>query len=387
MVDYDLSQEQKLIRQSVREFAEAEILPNRLVWDQAEHFPEDLVGKMGALGLFGMNISPEWGGQGMDTLSYIIAVEELARVDAGPAATLAAENSLGIYPLYAFGSAEQKREFLPALCRGEGLWGFGLTEPDAGSDAQNSQTKAEWTGTNFLLNGSKIFITNAASTLTMGITVQAITGMQSNGRKEVSCLLVKRGTPGFSAHPMKNKLTWRSSNTAELGFQDVSLPESALLGSRGDGFKQMMTTLDAGRLSIAAMGVGGAQGAFEAALAYSKTRRTFGKPICSHQAIAFKLADCALAIETSRELLYKACWLKDQGRPFGYLAAMAKLRASEAFHEVANHAVQIHGGYGLMEEYPVAKFYRDQRLLEIGEGTSEIQRLVIARHLGCFEKS
>ena len=385
MPNYDLTSEQNLIRNTVREFAENEIKPIRLELDRKEEFSYDLTKKMFDLGLFGMNIPQNYGGSGMDTLSYIIAVEELARVDGCQAATLAAENSLGIGPLYYFGNEEQKKKYLPELCQNQKLWGFGLTEPDAGSDAQNSKTKAEAKGDNFIINGSKIFITNAANDLTMGVTVQAITGVKDNGKKQLSCLIVDKDTKGFTAKAMKNKMTWRSSNTAELYFDDVEVPKENILGNLGDGFKQMMQTLDNGRLSIAAMGLGGAQGAYEEALNYAKERKAFGKPIGQFQINGFKLADCATEIEAARLLLYKACWLKDEGRPFAKEAAMAKLYTSEVFHKVANHCVQIHGGYGLMEEYPAAKFYRDQRLLEIGEGTSEIQRLVISRYLGLFD--
>lgn len=385
MLNYDLTQEQDMLRKTVRDFAEKEIKPVRQELDQKEEFSYDLTEKMFDLGLFGITVPQEYGGQGMDYISYIIAVEELARVDGCQAATVAAENSLGIGPLYYYGSEEQKKKYLPALCTGKKLWGFGLTEPGAGSDAQNSKTNALLKDNKWVINGSKIFITNAANDMTAGITVQAITGGKNNGKKELSCIIVESGTPGFTARAMKNKMTWRSSNTAELYFDDVQVPEENILGKRGDGFRQMMQTLDRGRLSIAAMGLGGAQGAYEEALKYAKERQAFGKPISSFQVNAFKLADCAMEIEAARNLLYKACWLHDQGRPFGKEAAMAKLYTSEVFHRVANHCVQLHGGYGLMEEYPAAKYYRDQKLLEIGEGTSEIQRLVIARYLGCFE--
>ena len=382
MPNYDLTPEQEMLRKTIRDFAEKEIKPVRQKLDEKEEFSLDLVHKMGDLGLFGMTLSPDYGGQGMDTLSYVIAVEELARVDGCQAATVAAENSLGIGPIYNYGNEEQKRKYLPDLCAGKKLWGFGLTEPEAGSDAQNSKTRAELKNGKWVINGAKIFITNAASKITAGITVQAITGGTAD-KKEISCIIVEAGTPGFTAREMHNKMTWRSSNTAELFFDNVSVPEKNLLGQKGAGFRQMLATLDSGRLGIAAMGLGGAQGAFEAALAYSKERKAFGKPISSFQATAFKLADCATEIEAARALLYRAAWLKDQGRPFGKEAAMAKLFTSEVFHRVANHGVQIHGGYGLMEEYPAAKFYRDQKLLEIGEGTSEIQRIVISRYLGC----
>ena len=379
---YDLSPEQEMLRKTVRDFAEKEILPVRQKLDEKEEFSLDLVRKMGEMGFFGVTVSPEYGGQGLDTLSYILIVEELARVDGCQAATVAAENGLGIGPIFHFGSPEQKQKYLPDLCSGKKLWGFGLTEPDAGSDAGNSKTRAELKDGKWVINGSKIFITNAASPVTAGVTVQAVSG-EMNGKKEISCIIVEAGTPGFTWKEMHHKLTWRSSNTGELYFDNVTVPEGNTLGKRGDGFRQMLATLDGGRLAIAAMGLGGAQGAFEAALKYSKERKTFGKPLCDHQSLAFKLADMALEIELARNFLYKACWLKDQGRPFKTEAAMAKLYTSEMMGRVCDSAVQIHGGYGLMEEYPVAKFYRDQRLLEIGEGTSEVQRIVISRSLGC----
>ena len=382
MPHYDLTPEQEMLRKTIRDFAEKEIKPVRQQLDEKEEFSTDLTHQMGELGLFGMTISPDYGGQGMDTLSYVIAVEELARVDGCQAATVAAENSLGIGPIYHYGNEEQKRKYLPDLCSGKKLWGFGLTEADAGSDAGNSKTRAELKNGKWIINGSKIFITNSATKITAGVTVQAITGAKADGKKEISCIIVEQGTPGFTAKEMHKKMTWRSSNTGELYFDHVTVPESNLLGKRGEGFKQMLATLDSGRLGIAAMGLGGAQGAFEAALEYSKQRKAFGQPISKFQVNAFKLADCAMEIEAARNLLYKACWLKDQKRPFGKEAAMAKLYCSEVFHRVANHCVQLHGGYGLMEEYPAAKFYRDQKLLEIGEGTSEIQRIVISRHLG-----
>lgn len=383
MLSYDLSQEHEMLRKSIRDFAESEIKPVAQKLDEKEEFSYDLVEKMGKIGLFGITVSPEYGGQGLDVLSYIIAVEELARVDGCQAATVAAENGLGIGPIYNFGTEEQKRKYLPDLCSGKRLWGFGLTEPDAGSDAGNSKTRAELKNGKWVINGSKIFITNAASKVTAGVTVQAVTGQKPDGAKEISCIIVEQGTPGFTAKEMHHKMTWRSSNTAELYFDNVTVPEGNLLGPKGGGYRQMLATLDGGRLAIAAMGLGGAQGAYEAALKYSHERKTFGQPLGKHQAIAFKLADMAMEIDLARTYLYKACWLKDQGRPFKKEAAIAKLYCSEMMGRVADQAVQIHGGYGLMEEYPVAKFYRDQRLLEIGEGSSEVQRIVISREIGC----
>ncbi|MFC1885648.1 acyl-CoA dehydrogenase family protein [Thermodesulfobacteriota bacterium] len=382
-MDFDLTKEQEMIRSEVRRFAQIEIAPIAGELDENEAFSAALTQKMGEIGLFGMFVSESYGGQGLDYLSYIIAVEEIARVDGSQAATVAAGNSLGIGPLYYFGAEEQKKAYLPRLCTGEHLWGFGLTEPSAGSDAGASKTRAVRDNNGWKLSGSKIFITNAACELSLGVTVQAVTGRKPDGKTEYTCFLIEHGIPGFKAIPMHKKMMWRASNTAELFFDDVRIPESNVLGKRGDGFHQMLKTLDGGRLSIAAMGLGGAQGAYEAALTYARNRIQFGQPISKFQAVAFKLADCAVEIECARNLIYKACWLRDNNRPFEEKAAMAKLFCSEVMGRVANHAVQIHGGYGLMKEYHVERFYRDQKLLDIGEGTSEVQRIVISRHIGC----
>ncbi|WP_028316389.1 acyl-CoA dehydrogenase family protein [Desulfatibacillum aliphaticivorans] len=382
-MDFDLNKEQEMIRDAVRSFAEKEIAPVALELDEKEEFSPELTKAMGEIGLFGMFVPEVYGGQEMDYISYAIAVEEVARIDGSQAATVAAGNSLGIGPINYFGSEEQKKKYLPKLCTGEALWGFGLTEPEAGSDAGGSKTTAVKDGNEWVLNGSKIFITNAACELSLGVTVQAVTGTRADGRPETTCFLLEHGTPGFTAKAMHKKLMWRSSSTAELYFDNVRLKEDAILGKPGDGFKQMLKTLDGGRLSIGAMGLGGAQGAYELALKYAKQRKQFGQPISKFQANAFKLADCAMEIECARNLLYKACWLRSQHRPFQKLASMAKLYCSEVMYRVANHAVQIHGGYGLMKEYNVERFYRDQKLLDIGEGTSEIQRLVISRYIGC----
>lgn len=382
-MDFDLSKEQEMIRKEVRKFAQEEIAPIAGELDETETFSANLTRKMGEIGLFGMFVSEKYEGQGLDYISYIIAVEEVARIDGSQAATVAAGNSLGIGPIYYFGSETQKKKYLPKLSTGEALWGFGLTEPEAGSDAGGTQTTAVLDGNEWVINGSKIFITNAACELSLGVTVQAITGTRENGKPEYTCFLVENGTPGYKAIPMHKKMMWRSSNTAELYFDNVRIPKENILGQKGDGFHQMLQTLDGGRLSIGAMGLGGAQGAYELALKYAKTRKQFGQPISKFQAISFKLADCAVEIECARNLLYKACWLRDHDRPFGKEAAMGKLYCSEVMGRVANHAVQIHGGYGLMKDYGVERFYRDQKLLDIGEGTSEIQRLVISRHIGC----
>jgi short/branched chain acyl-CoA dehydrogenase len=368
MLNYDLTEEQQILRDSVREFAEKEIEPVAEHLDEKEEFSLDLVKKMAEMGFFGMFVSEEYGGSNVGYVAYVIAVEELARIDGSAAATVAAANSLGIGPIFYFGTDEQKREWLPRLCKGEILSSFGLTEPNAGSDAGGSQTNAVLKNGEWIINGSKIFITNSSSPMSEIIIVQAKTGDRGNGKSELSCILVPNKTPGVTAKTMHGKMMWRSSNTGELYFDNVKVPEKNLMGKRGEGFKQMLSTLDRGRLAIAAMGLGGAQGAFELALAYAK-----------------ELADMAMEIEAARSLLYKACWLCEQARPFSMEAAMAKLYCSEVMSRAVNHAVQIHGGYGLMREYKVERFYRDQKLLEIGEGTSEIQRIVIARNLGCFE--
>jgi short/branched chain acyl-CoA dehydrogenase len=381
-MDFTLTMEQEILRNSVRDFAENEIKPVARELDEKEEFSYETMHKMGELGLFGMFVSEKYGGQGMDYVSYIIATEEIARVDGSHAATVAAGNSLGIGPLYYFGNEEQKLKYLPKLCSGEALWAFGLTEPNAGSDASNSKTTAILDGEKWSINGSKIFITNASSKISTGVTALCRTGTRDDGRPELSSIIVDTGTPGYEAKDMHGKLMWRSSNTSELYFDDCRVPKENLLGPRGHGFYQMMQTLDGGRLSIGAMGLGGAQGAFELALKYSRERVQFGKPIVEFQVNAFKLADMALEIECARLLLYKACWLRDNDKPFGKEAAMAKLHCSEVMHLCTNHAVQLHGGYGLMKEYDVERFYRDQKLLEIGEGTSEVQRIVISRYIG-----
>jgi alkylation response protein AidB-like acyl-CoA dehydrogenase len=383
-LDFELSMEQDILRKTVRDFAEKVIGPKAVELDEKEEFSLDTCRAMGELGLFGMVVSEQYGGQGMDYVSYIIAVEELARVDGSHAATIAAGNSLGIAPLYYFGNEDQKHKYLPKLCTGEGLWGFGLTEPNAGSDAGGARTTAVKDGNQWVINGSKIFITNASAPNSMGVTVMANTGTRQDGKKELSCFLVEHGTPGFETREMHGKLMWRASNTSELYFDDCRVPDENMLGGPGIGFHQMLETLDAGRLSIGAMGLGGSQGAYELALKYSREREQFGRPISTFQINSFKLADMALEIEAARLLLYKACWLKDRGKPFSKLAAMAKLYCSEVMKRVATEAVQLHGGYGLMKEYQVERFFRDQKLLEIGEGTSEIQRLVIARLIGAI---
>lgn len=381
-MDFSLSMDHEILRESVRGFAEKEIGPVAQELDQKEAFSYETMAKMAELGLFGIFVSEEYGGQAMDYLSYIIATEEIARVDGSHAATVAAGNSLGIGPLYYFGNEEQKRKYLPKLCTGEALWAFVLTEPNAGSDASNSKTNAVLDGNEWVINGSKIFITNASTDISLGSTVLCKTGTRDDGRPELSCILVENGTPGFVAKEMHDKMMWRASNTSELYFEDCRVPKENLLGKRGHGFYQMMETLDGGRLSIGAMGLGGAQGCFDMAIKYANEREQFNRPIATFQANAFKLADMAMEIDAGRMLLYRACWLRDEHKAFSKEAAMAKLYCSELMYRCANHAVQLHGGYGLMKEYDVERFYRDQKLLDIGEGTSEVQRIVIARHIG-----
>ncbi len=381
-MDFTLNEEQRAIRDAVRDFALNEIRPRAAGLDEKEEFSAELTRKMGEIGLFGITIPSEYGGQGLDYLAYIIAVEELSRVDGSQAATVAAHNSLGIGPIYYYGTEAQKRRYLSRLCTGEALWSFGLTEPDAGSDSRGSRTTARKVDGGWLINGSKIFITNGSNPLCIGSTVQCVTDREG-GKPEFTCFLVENGTPGFTARAMHGKLMWRGSDTAELAFADCFVPDENMLGARGAGSRQMLETLDSGRLSIAAMGLGCAQGAFDEALAYAGQRQQFGRPIIKFQVNSFKLADMALKCELARTLLYKACWLRDTGQPFEKEAAMSKLYCSEIAGQVSDEAVQLHGGYGLMKEYAVERFYRDSRLLRIGEGTSEIQRMVISRLIGC----
>ena len=365
----------------VRAFAEEEIQPLAAALDEQSVFSTELTNKMFDMGLLSINLSKEHGGMGKDTLSYIIAVEELARIDGSQAATVAAHNSLGIAPIANYGTEAQKQKFLPKLTSGKKLWAFGLTEPNAGSDANNTETTARLQDGKWTINGKKIYITNIASAMSGGITVQAVTGERNGGKKELSVILVERDTPGYETEVIQSKMMWRGADTGRAEFRQVEVPEENLLGERGMGSKIMLATLDGGRLSIAAMGLGLAQGAFEMAREYAARRVQFGKAIGNFQANTFKLADMATKIELARTFLYKACWMKDQGHPFGKEAAMAKLYTSEIAREVVNEALQIHGAHGLMKENAIERFYRDQRILEIGEGTSEILRLVIARHI------
>jgi short/branched chain acyl-CoA dehydrogenase len=374
--NYDLSEEHELVRRTVRDFARERVAPVAEDLDRDHRFPYDLVAELAELGLMGMPIPEEYGGAGTDTLSYAIAVEELTRVDSSVAITVAAHHSLGTLPIFMFGSEEQKREWLPQLASGERLAAFGLTEPDAGSDAGATRTRAELRDGEWVINGSKIFITNAGTDITACVTITALTG---DG--EISNIIVPNGTPGYDVAPAMQKLGWRASDTRELSFRDVRVPEGNLLGPRGKGFQQFLEILDGGRISVAAMGVGLAQGAYDLAAQYAKERNQFGKPIAQFQAVQFALADMATEIEAGRSMVYKAAWLKDQGRPFGKEAAMAKLFTGELSNRAANAALQIHGGYGFMDEFAISRLYRDQKILEIGEGTNEVQRMVIAKHL------
>jgi alkylation response protein AidB-like acyl-CoA dehydrogenase len=376
-VNFDLEPEHELLRDTVRRFALEKVAPVAEKLDREKRFPYDLVEQLAALGLMGMTIPEEYGGAGADTLSYAITVEELTRIDSSVAITLAAHHSLGTLPIYYFGSDEQKREWLPELASGKKLAAFGLTEANAGSDAGATRTTAKLEGGEWVIDGSKMFITNAGTDITACVTITALTG---DG--EISNIIVPNGTPGYLISAPMDKLGWKASDTRELSFQGARVPEGNLLGPRGQGFTQFLQILDGGRISVAAMGVGLAQGCYDLAFAYAKEREQFGKPISKFQAVQEKLVDIATEIEAARYLVYKAAWEKDQGRDFARTAAMAKLYSGELSHRAANWALQIHGGYGFMDEYAISRFYRDQKILEIGEGTNEVQRMVIAKHLG-----
>mgnify|MGYP000100094554 CR=1 FL=1 len=376
-MDFDLAPEHELIRDTVRAFARERVAPVAEELDRESRFPAELVGELAELGLMGVPIPEQYGGGGGDTLGYAIAIEELTRVDSSVAITVAAHTSLGTMPIFQFGSEAQKEEWLPPLASGRRLAAFGLTEPDAGSDAGATRTTAELRDGSWVVNGAKMFITNAGTELTQCVTITARTGPD-----EVSNLVIPNGTPGYEISPPIHKLGWRASDTRALTFADCAVPEGNLLGPRGEGFRQFLEILDGGRISVAAMGVGLAQGAYDLAAAYARERQQFGRPIGSFQAVAFKLADMAVEIEAGRQLVYRAAWLKDRGRPFALEAAMAKLYTGELSHRVVNHALQIHGGYGYTDEFAISRFYRDQKILEIGEGTNEVQRMVIARNLG-----
>jgi short-chain 2-methylacyl-CoA dehydrogenase len=381
-MDFDLSPDHQLIRRTVRDFAEGEIAPVAEELDRTKSFPYEIVAKLGALGLMGIPFPAEHGGAGADTLAYVLAVEELSRVDSSVAITLCAHTSLGTQPIYLFGSEEQKREWLPDLCSGRKLGAFGLTEPEAGSDAGNTRTTATLADGQWTIDGAKQFITNAGTDISGVVCITAVTGNDGVGNKEISNLIVANGTPGYEQGAPYRKMGWNASDTRPLSFTDCRVPEENLLGHRGAGFRQFLQVLDIGRIGVAAMGVGLAQGALDQALAYAKQRRAFGKPISKFQAIAAKLADMSCEIEAARLLVYKAAREKDAQRNFSLTAAQAKLKTGRLAVRCAEEAVQIHGGYGFIEEYPVCRFYRDAKILTIGEGTDEVQQMVIARALG-----
>jgi short-chain 2-methylacyl-CoA dehydrogenase len=376
-VNLDLTDEQQDIRRLVRDFAENEVRPVAEELDRTKSFPYEIVAKLGGLGLMGMPYPQEYGGGGTDNLSYAIAIEELARVDSSVAITVAAHTSLGTWPIAAFGSEDQKQTWLPQLCSGEKLGAFGLTEPEAGSDAGNTRTRAVLDGPEWVINGAKQFITNSGTDISALVTITARTGDD-----EISNILVPNGTPGYEIGEPYRKMGWNASDTRPLSFEDCRVPEENLLGPLGQGFKQFLQTLDGGRIGVSAMGVGLAQGALDEALSYAKERQAFGQPIAKYQAIQAKLADMATEIEAARLLTYKAALEKDDGRSFTLTAAKAKLKTGRLAVRAAEEAVQIHGGYGYIEEYPVCRFYRDAKILTIGEGTDEVQQMVIARALG-----
>jgi short/branched chain acyl-CoA dehydrogenase len=386
-MDFDLSSDHELIRRTVREFAEGEVAPVAEELDRTKSFPYEIVAKLGALNLMGIPFPEEYGGGGGDTLAYALAVEELTRVDSSVAITLCAHTSLGTQPIYLFGSDEQKREWLPRLCSGERLGAFGLTEPDAGSDAGNTRTRARLDGGEWVVNGAKQFITNAGTDISGVVCITAVTDDAATddgqgGQRQISNIIIENGTPGYEQGEPYRKMGWNASDTRPLTFSDCRVPEDNLLGPRGAGFKQFLHILDIGRIGVAAMGVGLAQGALDEALSYAKQRKAFGQAISKFQAIQCKLADMATEIAAARLLVYKAALEKDAGRNFTLTAAQAKLKTGRLAVRCAEEAVQIHGGYGFIEEYPVCRFYRDAKILTIGEGTDEVQQLVIARALG-----
>jgi alkylation response protein AidB-like acyl-CoA dehydrogenase len=376
-MNFDLQPEHELLRDTVRQFALERVAPVAEELDRDKRFPYELVAELAELGLMGMTIPEKYEGAGSDTVSYAITIEELTRIDSSVAITVAAHHSLGTLPIYYFGNEEQRLQWLPDLASGRKLAAFGLTEPGAGSDAGATRTTARLDGGEWVVDGSKIFITNAGTDITACVTITAVTG---DG--EISNIIVPNGAPGYVISPPMQKLGWRASDTRELSFQGARVPGENLLGRRGDGFRQFLEILDGGRISVAAMGVGLAQGAYDLAFAYAQQREQFGRPIAQFQAVQEKLVDMATEIEAARVLVWKAAWEKDQGRPFAKTAAMAKLFSGELSHRAVNWALQIHGGYGFMDEYAISRLYRDQKILEIGEGTNEVQRMVIARHLG-----
>jgi short-chain 2-methylacyl-CoA dehydrogenase len=382
-MDFSLNEEQAAIRETCRDFAEQEIKPRAEEMDRTGEFPYDIVRKMGELGLLGLPFPEEYGGAGADFLSYCIAIEEISRGDVSVGITMEAHTSLGASPFYLYGSKQQKEQYLVPLARGEKLWAFGLTEPGAGSDSGGTQTRAVLRDGDWHINGSKAFITNAGTDMTGGVTITAVTGRRPDKRNEITNIIVPRETPGYFIGNAYKKMGWKASDTRPLTFDDCVVPEGDILGKRGDGFKQFMQILDAGRVAIAALSVGLAQACLDEALAYARERKQFGQPISKFQAIQFKLADMDTEIELARLMYYKAAWLHTQGKPYTREASIAKLFASETAKRAADQAVQIHGGYGFMDEYPVSRYWRSVKINEIGEGTSEVQRMLIAKLLGC----
>ncbi|HEY0757236.1 MAG TPA: acyl-CoA dehydrogenase family protein [Ktedonobacteraceae bacterium] len=380
-MDFSLDEEQLAIRDTCREFAEQEIKPRAEEMDRTGEFPYTLIKHMGELGLLGLPFPEKYGGAGADFLSYCLAIEEISRGDVSVGITMEAHTSLGTTPFYLFGSEEQKQRYLPKLTSGEQLWSFGLTEPEAGSDSGGTQTRALLRDGAWHINGSKVFITNAGTEITGGVTITAMTGMRPDGHKEITNIIVPKNTPGYHIDKPYKKMGWKASDTRPLTFEDCTIPAEDILGERGDGFKQFMQILDAGRIAIAALSVGIAQACLDEALSYAQTRKQFGQPISQFQAIRFKLADMETEIELARLMYYKAAWLHTQGKPYTREASMAKLFASETATRAADQAVQIHGGYGFMDEFPVSRYWRNVKANEIGEGTSEVQRMLIAKHL------
>ncbi len=380
-MDFTLNEEQLAIRSTCREFAEQEIQPIAEQMDATGLFPYAIIRQMGELGLLGLPFPEEYGGAGADFLSYCLAIEEISRGDVSVGITMEAHTSLGATPFYLFGNQQQKEQYLVPLVRGEQLWAFGLTEPEAGSDSAGTQTKAVLKDGQWHINGSKAFITNAGTDMTSGVTITAVTGFLPDSRKEITNIIIPKGTPGYSIGNSYKKMGWKASDTRPLSFEDCVVPEENILGQCGDGFKQFMHILDAGRVAIAALSVGLAQACLDEALSYAKERKQFGQSLSKFQAIQFKLADMDTEIELARLMYYKAAWLHMQGKPYTREASMAKLFASETAKRAADQAVQIHGGYGFMDEYPVSRYWRSVKINEIGEGTSEVQRMVIAKHL------
>lgn len=379
-MNFDLTDEQEMIKKMIREFSEEQVAPGAIERDRTKAFPTEIFNDLSEMGLMGLPFSEAYGGGDGDTISFAIVTEELSRACASTGITYSAHISLGGAPLHLFGTEEQKKKYLRPICTGESFGAFGLTEPNAGSDAGGTQTTAKEDGDDFVINGSKVYITNASYAKHLAIT--AITGNE-NGEKEISAIIVPTDAEGFTIIDNYEKMGLNASNTTELVLDNVRVPKENLLGKRGNGFKQFLTTLDGGRIGIGAMAVGIAQAAYERALNYSKERKQFGKTLSQFQVTQFKLADMAMKIELARNMVYKAAWLKDEGRPFTKEAAMCKLYASEIAMEVANEAIQIHGGYGYMKEYEVERMMRDAKLLEIGEGTSEVQRMVISKLISC----